>query len=150
MKEVIFFATLLTMIGGCATTNNPISARSNTASSGTVQYILNVPKESYTSPGTLDATLSAHNVGNTNDNVAVGSAVNAIWTLKNSSGEVICSGQNDGNLMAVVSLRPGESKVINVWFVPLTDGSSEPLPAGLYTLNVDFSRKTLSLHVSIQ
>ena len=147
MKHVVIFATLLVMVSGCTKGNNPVS---NTATSGTLQYSLTSSKETYTTHDTLNVTLTARNVGSTTDTVGIGSALLCTWSLKNTSGKVMFSGANRGNMVSFVPIAPGQSKVIDAWIYALVDSSGNPLPAGSYTFNVDYIENLLSLNLTVQ
>lgn len=146
MKHVLILMTLILMVAGCTSTKNPVSV-----ASGTLQYILTTAKQAYTADDTLFFTLTVRNVGSTTDTVAIGDAMLCTWSLKNTSGAVMYSGQGPtGNLIGRLPVAPGESKVIDGWTHGLADSSGSPLPAGSYTFAVDYASHLASVGLSVQ
>jgi len=146
VKHALIFMTLMLVAAGCTSTKNPVSA-----GSGTLQYILTTAKQTYTAGDTLHFTLSVHNVGSATDSVAIGDAILITWSLKNTSSAVMYSGQAPtGNLIGLVPVAPGDSKVIDAWTHGLTDSSGSPLPTGSYTFAVDYGTHFASADLSVQ
>ena len=146
MKHILILMTLMLMVASCTTTKNPVSA-----SSGTLQYILTTAKPTYAPGDTLNFKLTVHNVGSTIDTVAIGDAILCTWSLKNTSGAVMYSAQSPtGNMIGLLPVAPGESKVIDAWTHSLTDSSGSPLPPGSYTFAVDYASHLASVGLSVQ
>ena len=145
MKQALVFITLMLAVAGCSSTQNPVSA-----GSGTLQYTLTTAKQTYTAGDTLHFTLSAHNVGSATDSVAIGDAILVTWSLKNTSGAVMYSGQGPtGGLIGLLPVAPGDTKVIDAWTHGLTDSSGTALPTGSYTFAVDYAGHPASVDLAV-
>ena len=146
MKHALVFMTLMLLAAGCSSTKNPVSA-----SSGTLQYVLTTAKQTYTADDTLHFTLTVHNVGCKTDSVAIGDAILVTWSLKNTSGAVMYSGQAPtGGLIGLLPVAPGNSKEIDAWTHTLTDSSGSTLPTGSYTFAADYAGHPASVGLNVQ
>ncbi len=145
MKHALIVTALMFMAAGCST-KNPVSA-----GSGTLQYVLTTARRSYIPGDTLHFMLSVQNTGSATDTVAVGDAILVTWSLKNTSGAVMYSGQAPtGGMIGFLPVPPGDSKGIDSWTHALTDSSGNVLPAGSYTFTVDYGSHLAAVALSVQ
>ena len=142
MTSILMVAMFI--IVGC--NKNPVSANS-----GTLKYTLSTAKKTYTADDTLHFTLSVRNIGFTTDTVITGDAIQASWSLKNASGNVMYSGHDPvGFMMMQILVAPGESKVIDRWTHSVTNSTGSPLRTGSYTFAVDFSGHPASIGLNVK
>jgi hypothetical protein len=146
MKDILIFMTLMLMVAGCSSTKNPVSA-----SSDMLQYTLSTAKETYIAHDTLHFALTVHNAGSSTDTVAIGDAILCTWSLRNASGAMMYSGENlTGNLIGLLPVASGESKVIDTWTHSLTDSVGRSLPTGSYRFAVDYGNHVAFVGLSVQ
>jgi hypothetical protein len=141
MRRIFIFAILVLALGGCSK-SNPVAPESENLQSGTLQYTLTTSKTTYASNDTLKATLIVHNTGTTTDTITVGDGTFQ-WFLQNAKGQTIMSGGLiSDNVIALVPIKPGESKEIDTINKIILDSSGKTLSLGIYTLKA-------TLHPSI-
>ena len=146
MKLVLLLGMLLVAVDGCSNTSNPA-----TTSFGTLQYTLSTAHAAYTIEDTLDFSLVVRNVGSVADTVLMGDAILSTWSLKNTSGKLMLSGEDaTGNMVALIPIAPGQSKLVREWIHGVTDSSGGFLSPGSYMFEVDYADHLVSIGISVR
>jgi len=156
MKQLAIFATLLVTIGGCSSTNNPVSPITDTIQSHNLQFTFSIPRPSYGTHDTLVAAMKAYNPGDTTVIVYIPVCWPIAWySVQDSSGTTRLSYAAPRNVrcnsVIEYSVLPHQSQQVSMLDVkvPIVELDTTQTPQGSYLLTVDNGFGTFSLKFTV-
>ncbi len=142
-QAVKLMFTMLVMIAGCSSVNNPVSPISDTLQLDNLQVTLSIPKESFGSQDTLVARTNVYNSKDDTVSFAIFNCNAITWSVQERSGKPTLSSPPgpDCNSLTMYSILPHQSQQIRqlTVMIPIVHlAGAQPAPSSYSLVASDY------------